>query len=68
MRRRPCYYCAEKTVPDYKEVALMRKFVTERGKIVPRLRSGVCAIHQRRLAVAIKRARQLALMQFAPKV
>lgn len=68
MRRRACFYCTQKTNPDYKDTVILRKFITERGKIVPRLKSGVCASHQRELATAIKRARQLAMLQFAPRV
>jgi len=68
-RRRPkrkvCSFCAEKaTFIDYKDVNRMRRFVTERGKILPRRVSGNCAKHQRALAVAIKRARELALLPY----
>ena len=69
-RRRPkrkvCSFCAEKaTRIDYKETGRLRRFVTERGKILPRRVSGNCARHQRVLAVAIKRARELALLPYA---
>lgn len=61
--RRVCAFCLEKTqVIDYKDVSTLRRFVTERGKIKGRRKSGTCAKHQRRLAVAIKRARHLALL------
>ena len=68
-RRRPkrkvCSFCAEKaTYIDYKEINRLRRFVTERGKILPRRVSGNCARHQRALAVAIKRARELALLPY----
>ncbi|HET8998275.1 MAG TPA: 30S ribosomal protein S18 [bacterium] len=68
-RRRPkrkvCSFCAEKsTFIDYKDVNRLRRFVTERGKILPRRVSGNCARHQRTLAVAIKRARELALLPY----
>ena len=68
-RRRPkrkvCAFCAEKsTWIDYKDVPRLRRFVTERGKILPRRVSGNCARHQRVLAVAIKRARELALLPY----
>jgi len=68
-RRRPkrkvCSFCTEKaTHIDYKEVNRLRRFVTERGKILPRRVSGNCAKHQRVLAVAIKRARELALLPY----
>ena len=68
-RRRPkrkvCSFCTEKaTHIDYKDVNRLRRFVTERGKILPRRVSGNCAKHQRVLAVAIKRARELALLPY----
>ena len=68
-RRRPkrkvCSFCAEKaTLIDYKDIPRLRRFVTERGKILPRRVSGNCARHQRVLAVAIKRARELALLPY----
>ncbi len=68
-RRRPkrkvCSFCAEKaTYIDYKEINRLRRFVTERGKILPRRVSGNCARHQRALAVAIKRARELAMLPY----
>ncbi|MDE7454712.1 MAG: 30S ribosomal protein S18, partial [Clostridia bacterium] len=49
---------------DYKDVAKLRKYLTESGKILPRRMTGVCARHQRELAVAIKRARQMALLPY----
>ncbi len=68
-RRRPkrkvCGFCTEKAAfIDYKDVNRLRRFVTERGKILPRRVSGNCARHQRALAVAIKRARELALLPY----
>lgn len=63
--RRVCAFCLEKTqVIDYKDVATLRRFLSERGKIKGRRKSGTCAKHQRQLAVAIKRARHLALLPF----
>jgi small subunit ribosomal protein S18 len=69
-RRRPkrkvCTFCAEKAAHiDYKDINRLRRFVTERGKILPRRVSGNCAKHQRAMAVAIKRARELALLPYA---
>ncbi len=64
----PCFFCEQKTVPDYKEVDVLKKFISDRGKIMSRDRTGICAKHQRRLAVAIKRARHLALLPFVIKV
>lgn len=64
-RRKVCQFCVDKVEHiDYKDVPRLRKFTTERGKIMPRRMSGVCAKHQRELAVAIKRARQVALMPY----
>ena len=64
-RRKVCAFCADKTVQiDYKEINRLRRFVTERGKILPRRVSGNCARHQRALAVAIKRARELAMLPY----
>lgn len=64
-RRKVCAFCAEKIEHiDYKDVARLRKYTTERGKIVPRRASGTCAKHQRQLAIAIKRARMVALMPY----
>ena len=64
-RRKLCQFYVEKTeYSDYKDVAKLRKYVTERGKIMPRRMSGVCARHQRELASAIKSARQVALLPY----
>ena len=64
-RRKVCQFCADKVEPlDYKDVPRLRKYVAERGKIAPRRMSGVCAKHQRELALAIKRARQIALLPY----
>lgn len=59
-----CGFCQEKKEIDYKEVERLKRFVTERGKIFSRGRSGLCQKHQRRMAGAIKRARYLALLPF----
>ena len=64
-RRKVCAFCADKVEHiDYKDVNRLRKFTTERGKIMPRRMSGVCAKHQRELTTAIKRARQIALLPY----
>ncbi|WP_052220896.1 30S ribosomal protein S18 [Clostridium homopropionicum] len=64
-RKKVCSFCADKTSTiDYKDVNKLRKYVTERGKILPRRISGSCAKHQRVLTIAIKRARNLALLPF----
>jgi small subunit ribosomal protein S18 len=65
-RRKVCRFCADKTLHvDYKDVRTLGSFITEGGKIVPSRTSGNCAKHQRQLAVAIKRARVLALLPFS---
>jgi len=61
-----CHFCVEKVVIDYKDFARLRHYVSDRGRIQPRRRTGVCAKHQRRLALAIKRARYLALLPYTP--
>lgn len=64
-KKKVCAFCAEKsTVIDYKDAAKLRKYITERGKIAPRRGTGCCAKHQRELAVAIKRARVMALLPY----
>jgi len=63
-RKKVCRFCAEKSHPDFKDQATLKYFVTERGKIIPRRISGCCAKHQRQVAVAIKRARGLALIPY----
>src|SRR5512141_1498622 len=64
-RRKVCRYCADKNLKvDYKNAADLKYFVTERGKIVPRRISGNCALHQREVATAIKRGRNVALLPY----
>ena len=64
-RRKVCQFCVDKaTFVDYKDVAKLKKFTSERGKILPRRATGACAMHQRQLTEAIKRARQVALMTY----
>lgn len=64
-RRKSCNFCADKVeFIDYKDPNKLKKYVTERGKILPRRISGNCASHQRTLTVAIKRARDIALMPY----
>lgn len=67
-RRRPkfCYYCVEKKESvDYKDVEKLRKYISERGKIIPRRVTGNCAKHQRLITEAIKRARYMALLPYS---
>ena len=64
-RKKVCAFCAEKIeYIDYKDSARLRKFISERGKILPRRISGTCAKHQRELNTAIKRSRQVALLPY----
>lgn len=64
-RKRVCSFCVDKVeLIDYKETHKLRKYVTERGKILPRRISGNCAKHQRQVTVAIKRARHIALLPY----
>lgn len=64
-RRRSCSFCKEKIVEiDYKNVGQLRRFISERGKIRGRGNTGTCRKHQRQLAVAIKRAREMALLPY----
>ena len=64
-RRKVCGFCVDKVEHiQYKDTARLRKYVSERGKIMPRRMSGVCAKHQRELAIAIKRARIVALLPY----
>ena len=65
-RRKVCQFCADKVeFIDYKDVAKLRRFVSERAKILPRRITGTCAKHQRELTIAIKRARYIALIPYS---
>jgi len=64
-RRKVCQFCVDKSQSiDYKDVAKLKRFISERSKILPRRTTGVCAPHQRQLMTAIKRARQVALLSY----
>lgn len=64
-KKKVCQFCVDKVnAIDYKEVGKLRKYVTEKGKMLPRRMTGVCAKHQRMLAEAVKRARIVALLPF----
>ena len=64
-RKKVCVFCADTTnVIDYKDVNKLKRYVSERGKILPRRITGTCAKHQRTLTVAVKRARQIALLPY----
>lgn len=63
-RRKVCVFCGKDNVIDYKDTAKLKRFVSERGKILPRRITGNCAKHQRAITVAVKRARHIALMPY----
>lgn len=63
-RKKVCVFCGKDNVIDYKDVNKLKRYVSERGKILPRRITGNCAKHQRALTVAIKRARHIALMPY----
>lgn len=64
-KKKVCMFCVDKVESiDYKDTAKLRRYVSERGKIIPRRISGNCAKHQRQLTTAVKRARQIALLPF----
>ena len=64
-KKKVCQFCVDKIEEiDYKDIARLKKYITEKGKILPRRTFGVCAAHQRQLTVAIKRARVMALLPF----
>jgi small subunit ribosomal protein S18 len=66
MKKKVCSFCMDKNaVIDYKDLGKLRKYITERGKILPRRISGNCAKHQREVTIAIKRARNIALLPFS---
>lgn len=62
-----CIFCKEKTEPDYKAVEILEKYLSERGRIVGKTRTGICAKHQRRLSISIKRARYIGLLPYIVK-
>ncbi len=66
-KRTVCAFCAAKVETiDYKNPVMLRRYISDRGKIEPKRRTGTCAKHQRALAVAVKRARHLALLPYTP--
>jgi len=65
-RRKMCKFCGDETIKiDYKDAGLLKYFITDRGKLVPRRISGNCAKHQREISTAVNRARMIAMMPFA---
>lgn len=64
-RRKVCGFCVDKAGDiDYKDISKLRKYVSDRAKIIPRRVTGTCSAHQRKLTIAIKRARQMALLPY----
>lgn len=63
-RKKVCRFCADKIEIDYRDIRTLNFYTSERGKIIPRRISGNCALHQRQLTAAVKRARNIALMPF----
>ena len=63
-RKKVCVFCGKDKTIDYKDVSLLRKYISERGKILPRRITGNCARHQRELTTSIKRARHIALLPY----
>ncbi len=63
-----CYFCVEQKSPHFAETAVMQRYLTERGKIIGRVRTGICAKHQRILTLSIKHARHLALLPFVVRI
>lgn len=66
--KEPCYFCVNKKEPDYKELEVLGKYVSSKGRIIGRILTGVCAKHQRRVSTQIKRARHLAMLPFVPTI
>ena len=64
-KKKVCAFCEDKKPIDYKDVNRIKRFVTEKGKIIPSRQTGTCSRHQRELTVAIKRARNIALLPFS---
>ncbi|MBI5731768.1 MAG: 30S ribosomal protein S18 [Candidatus Magasanikbacteria bacterium] len=68
IRRKICFFCVNnKTAIDYRQPALLKRFISSFMKIAPRRRSGLCALHQRKVTVAIKRAREMSLLPYLPE-
>ncbi len=67
-QKRGCFFCQNKTAPTFTDIATLKRYVSDRGKIIPGARSGVCSKHQRQITRAVKYARHLALLPFTPEV
>jgi small subunit ribosomal protein S18 len=66
-KKRNCQFTEEGVVPDYKDITRLRKLVSDRGKIIPKARSGTTSKYQRQVSIAVKRARHLALLPFVSR-
>lgn len=66
--KKACFFCQDKTSPTYTDIATVRRFITDRVKILPRSKGNLCSKHQRGVTRQIKYARHLALLPFVPKV
>ena len=66
-RKKVCVFCGKDNVIDYKDTNKLKRYISERGKILPRRITGTCATHQRELTVAIKRARHVAILPYVEK-
>lgn len=66
--RQGCYFCEKKVVPSYQDAGVLSKFMSDRGKILAKVKTGVCSTHQRVLSRSIKHARQIALLPFVVRV
>jgi small subunit ribosomal protein S18 len=66
--KRDCPFCKNKVTPDYKNYEALEKYVSDRAKVQGKDRTGLCSKHQRRVSIAIKRARHLALLPFTPSL
>ncbi len=66
--KKTCFFCQNKTIPSYSDIVTLKRFTTDRAKIVPKLRSSLCSKHQRFATRQIKYARHLSLLPFTPKV
>ncbi|MBI5699129.1 30S ribosomal protein S18 [Candidatus Saganbacteria bacterium] len=64
-KKKVCVFCVDKNKLDYKDVGLVKRFISDRAKILPRRMSGCCALHQRMVATQIKRAREIGLIPFS---
>lgn len=63
-----CFFCVEKKEPDFNDISTLNRFITDRAKIIARIRSGLCGKHQKKVTQAVKHARYLALLPFVVKV